>query len=220
MENIVVDDFIVVEDGKRLFESKIMPINGTRLSYRIDNPRGEAGPGNQRHIHIIAKSGELFAMNVDGSAHDGCHGVQIPDTVVDFIKKKGFSVPDNHIIEMVNVDMPIHLLVEDRECEEKKACLLTISVKELKDMCGILAVVVNVAKSFKIGIADYNTLVHLPEVNNIKILYKTNEKNYALFFFKDVVRFCQGESSFRGGCNLIGKNGMLMTPYVVYITWE
>lgn len=71
MEDVVVDDFIVIENEKKLFESKIMPINGTRLSYRIDNPRDEARPGNQRHIHVIAKNGELFAMNVDGSAHDG-----------------------------------------------------------------------------------------------------------------------------------------------------
>ena len=50
-------------------------------------------------------------MNVDGTAHDGCHKVKIPQVVNDFMVKKGFKVPADGIIEFYNAGSS-HLLLE------------------------------------------------------------------------------------------------------------
>lgn len=77
------------------------PIPNTKFSYRFDKPRGEPGPGNLKHAHIYSKGKEIFAMNVDGTAHDGFHHVEIPSEVGDFLRNKGFHVPDDNIIEVL-----------------------------------------------------------------------------------------------------------------------
>lgn len=102
---MIVDSVIITEElyaERNLDEAKqINPIiPGTKYTYRIDIPFGEQRPGNQKHIHVLAKNGnELFAMNVDGTAHDGYHKVQIPQDVRTFLFDKGFSLPPNNIIE-------------------------------------------------------------------------------------------------------------------------
>ncbi len=78
------------------------PVPGTHYVYRIDPSRGTPGPGNLRHVHIYNKGKQIFAMNIDGTAHDGCHKVKIHKDLVDFLKKKGFTIPADNLIEMVN----------------------------------------------------------------------------------------------------------------------
>ena len=106
----VVDGIIICDDielegipGELIVEKKdkFPQIPGTRYSFRKDNPRGIPGPGNQQHIHIYAPDKtELFAINIEGSAHDGCHGAKIPEDIALFLKSKGFIVPSNRIIEL------------------------------------------------------------------------------------------------------------------------
>lgn len=105
----VVDGFITYDDiqlegthGKLIVEKKdkFPQIPGTRYSFRKDNPRGISGPGNQQHIHIYAPDNtQLFAINIDGTAHDGCHGAKIPEDVAQFLLSKGYKVPEDRIIE-------------------------------------------------------------------------------------------------------------------------
>lgn len=105
----VVDRIIICDDielegipGELIVEKKdkFPQIPGTRYSFRKDNPRGIPGPGNQQHIHIYAPDKtELFAINIDGSAHDGCHGAKIPEDIALFLIDKGIKVPANRIIE-------------------------------------------------------------------------------------------------------------------------
>lgn len=82
-EVVIVDELILFTENEDaplldlpelIFEKEAgRSLKGTKYTYRIDNPRGEAGTGNQRHIHVLLKNKEVFAMNVDGSAHDGPH---------------------------------------------------------------------------------------------------------------------------------------------------
>lgn len=105
----IVDGAVICEDiplegshGDLIVEKKdkFPQIPGTRYSFRKDNPRGIPGPGNQQHIHIYAPDNkQLFAINIDGSAHDGCHGAKIPEEIAKFLISKGFNVPENRIIE-------------------------------------------------------------------------------------------------------------------------
>lgn len=110
LENVIVDSVILTEVANDrvdksgfIVEAKVLydPVPGVKkYSYRIDKQQGEGGPGRQRHIHIFYNNEELFAMNVDSTAHDGHHQVRIPDELSSFLKKKGFPLPPNSIIEL------------------------------------------------------------------------------------------------------------------------
>ena len=94
LENVIVDNIIVTEEvnnriGKDglIIEAKTVfnPIPGVKhYTYRIDKQLGDGGPGRQRHIHILYNGKQLFALNADLSAHDGCHWVKIPNEIVPF----------------------------------------------------------------------------------------------------------------------------------------
>ena len=87
-----------------LLEQKrsLIPVPGTKYMARIDPPRGIPSPGNLKHVHLYNRGQELFAMNVDGSAHDGYHKYVIPNNpkLMDFLRQKGFIIPKDNLIEM------------------------------------------------------------------------------------------------------------------------
>jgi len=58
-------------------------------------------PQGQEHIHVYAKNNQLFALNIDGSAHDASHQTQIPRRVADAIRAKfpAFNLPNDNFIE-------------------------------------------------------------------------------------------------------------------------
>lgn len=57
-------------------------------------------PGKE-HIHVFAKGRAIFALNIDGTAHDNSHGVKIPNKVADAIRThfQKFILPPNNLIE-------------------------------------------------------------------------------------------------------------------------
>lgn len=104
VDDITLDEVLMTEmedlsEGKDHF-SKVL---GTTYTYRIDKPRGIPGPGNLKHIHLYAKDKkQVFAMNLDGSAHDGYHQVEITKEIASFLRNKGFTVPANNLIEWID----------------------------------------------------------------------------------------------------------------------
>ena len=64
--------------------------------YRID--KGDGRPGNQTHIHVLTKHGQLFAMNIDGTTHDGSKA-QLSKKDMKTLKELGFAVPTDGILE-------------------------------------------------------------------------------------------------------------------------
>ena len=92
------ESFINLLEQKRTF----IPVPGTKYLARIDPPRGIPSPGNLKHVHLYNRGRELFAMNVDGSAHDGYHNYVIPNNprLMDFLRQKGFIIPKDNIIEI------------------------------------------------------------------------------------------------------------------------
>lgn len=81
---------------KTLLESKCGKIG--QYTYRIDGAHSEVG---FPHIHVLLKGNELFALNIDGSAHDGSHGVRIPNVIKDALPKifPSCKIPENGMIE-------------------------------------------------------------------------------------------------------------------------
>jgi hypothetical protein len=53
------------------------------------------------HLHVYEKNNELFAINKNGTAHDGSHGVTIPLKVFNAIttQRPDWIIPQNRIIE-------------------------------------------------------------------------------------------------------------------------
>lgn len=91
---------VMAPDGPKLvLESKYGNVG--QYTYRIDPPHN---PENgQTHVHFMEKGNEIFALNMDGSAHDGWHGVRIKNKILDALPKimPGITLPKNGIIECV-----------------------------------------------------------------------------------------------------------------------
>ncbi len=115
----VVFDAIYFDSEKEVMDSSLLlemhhsPIPGfKKYGFRIDIPFGEQRPGNQKHMHVYVKDHQIFAINADGSAHDGYHNVAIPNEIVPFLKSKGITIPANNIIECIVSPQHQEYLVE------------------------------------------------------------------------------------------------------------
>jgi len=80
-------------------------IPGTRNSYRQD--KINTSTQTQKHSHIYAKpkgSGkELYAVNIDGSGHDGASGKKIPDDHANYFRSIGYSILPSNILEWISI---------------------------------------------------------------------------------------------------------------------
>ena len=74
-----------------------IPLGG-QYSAQLHNPHSAVG---QHHLHIYAKNNKLFAMNIDGSAHDNSHGRRVPNRVAAAIAQQfpQFKLPKDNLIE-------------------------------------------------------------------------------------------------------------------------
>lgn len=87
---------------------------GKGIEVRFDRDRAHQPPDpNKDHIHVFCKNKQLFALNRDGTAHDGCHGVYISQRVADKIKDEfpDFNIPEDRFIE--SLDIVNHVLAEE-----------------------------------------------------------------------------------------------------------
>jgi len=64
-------------------------------------------PYGKNHIHVYLRNNEIFALNSDGTAHDGYHGIPIPKRVANAIPTffPSYQLPPKNLIE--NFDIPI-----------------------------------------------------------------------------------------------------------------
>lgn len=79
---------------------------GSNNSYRQD--AGNTNTMTVRHSHVYAKlngkGAQLYAVNWDGSGHDGSSGLTIPATHADHFRSLGYAIPDTNILESVDID--------------------------------------------------------------------------------------------------------------------
>ena len=74
----------------------------TSYLYRIDI--GQNIPGKERHIHVYdQKFNQLYAMNIDGTSHDGSKWV-LSKKEKKFYSSIGFAYPENGILEWYEAD--------------------------------------------------------------------------------------------------------------------
>lgn len=100
LDNYVLHIFISTDDQSTApineAKQKGTPLRGiySTIHHKVPSPGKE-------HIHVYAKNYHLFALNIDGTAHDNSHGIQIPNKVADAIRTNfpSFILPSNNLIE-------------------------------------------------------------------------------------------------------------------------
>lgn len=106
------DDFYI-----RIKTTKLVALHQDSLSFQIqlnsvysvredqDKSHIPADP-NKKHIHVMKKGKEIFAINKDGSAHDGSAGKIIPREIYNILKQRypGFNFPSDRVIKFMTTD--------------------------------------------------------------------------------------------------------------------
>ena len=82
-------------------------IPGTKNSY-TEHP-ASTSTLTQKHAHVYAKpqggGKQLYAVNLDGSGHDGSEGSRISEKHAAYFRDLGYKVPENNILETVSLDV-------------------------------------------------------------------------------------------------------------------
>lgn len=77
----------------------------TQMSARFD--KGNTNTLTKDHAHVFAKPNglgkQLFAINVDGTGHDGSSGTAIPKKVGEFLITNGYAIPLNYVVESMSL---------------------------------------------------------------------------------------------------------------------
>ncbi len=97
-EHIISDQMMGL---KLLLEKKEIDL-GNRYSARFDRDTAHQPPKPEKdHIHVFKKGKEIFAINRDGTAHDGWHNVMIPGAIFNILQNKfsSFNFPQSRLIE-------------------------------------------------------------------------------------------------------------------------
>jgi len=80
-------------------------IPGTNNSYRED--RINSSSKTIKHSHVYArpkgKGRQLYAVNYDGSGHDGSRGTLMPQSHADYFRSRGYDILKNNMIECINI---------------------------------------------------------------------------------------------------------------------
>lgn len=98
----IVQDQGTPEPGLLLEHERYKQIPKTNRWVRYD--AANTNTKTQDHVHVFqGKNRELYAINRDGSAHDGSKA-QIGKRDIQYLKSMGFNPPDNGILEWKTLD--------------------------------------------------------------------------------------------------------------------
>ncbi len=100
----------IIDKAEQLLETDLVDlfehqtyknIPGTKSSYREDPANTNTMTG--KHAHVYAKpkgkGHQLYSANKTGSGHDGSSGTEIPCRHAEYFRSKGYSIPDDNILE-------------------------------------------------------------------------------------------------------------------------
>lgn len=73
----------------------------TNLTYRYDSEN--TNTKTKDHIHVFSKNNQLYAINIDGTAHDGSKA-KLSSKEIKFLKSIGFTPPTAGILEWITLD--------------------------------------------------------------------------------------------------------------------
>lgn len=99
VEDFCVHILFAPADNGVLEEAKHHGISlGGKYSAQLHKAHSMVG---KEHIHVYEKNNQLFAMNIDGTAHDNSHKTRIPNRVANAITQHfpQFILPKDNLIE-------------------------------------------------------------------------------------------------------------------------
>lgn len=137
IDTLYVDSSLAIEPEKQslIIEGKTLQVGKTKYWYRIDKPFGEPRPGNREHMHgFIRKKKsfrDIFAVNKDGSAHDGWHNTSIPTDFNPILNANGFRIPKGNLIEMVLQPAQNDKLLLESKSSDKEFSLSKVEITEV-----------------------------------------------------------------------------------------
>jgi len=73
----------------------------TNFNYRYDT--GNTNTKTSDHIHVFSKNNQIYAINIDGTPHDGSKA-RLGSKEVKFLKSIGFTPPANGLLEWITLD--------------------------------------------------------------------------------------------------------------------
>lgn len=76
--------------------------NSPVMTYRID--KGDGTPGRQTHVHVFMKGQQLYAINMDGSPHDGSKA-KLSKKSIETLKALGVTPPEDGLLEWIEKNM-------------------------------------------------------------------------------------------------------------------
>jgi hypothetical protein len=88
-----------------------IPLGGP---YSAKYHKAHTRPGED-HIQVYMKNNKVFALNINGTAHDRSHGVRIPNRVARAIKQRfpNVKLPKDNIIENIVLIDDLNWLTEE-----------------------------------------------------------------------------------------------------------
>jgi hypothetical protein len=86
----------------QLFEHEVYKlIPDTKNSYREDS--GNTTTKTIKHSNIYARpkggGNQLYAVNTDGTGHDGSSGIEIPSSHANYFRSKGYKINTDNLLE-------------------------------------------------------------------------------------------------------------------------
>jgi hypothetical protein len=101
-----------IEEELLLEWNQYQKIPKTNLNYRYDV--GNTNTKTQDHIHVFSKENQLYAINKDGTKHDGSKA-QLGNKEIKFLQSKGFTPPVDGILEWYTLNKAIDYEAVDVE---------------------------------------------------------------------------------------------------------
>ncbi len=102
--NLVVDENVLLESKQSiLLEEKFEKVRGSQITARYDSP--SLNIKTDGHHHFLLRGNELYAVNNNGKAHHKANGgMTIDKSVADHLLAKGVPVPNNRILEFIEIE--------------------------------------------------------------------------------------------------------------------
>jgi hypothetical protein len=109
VETIQVDGYLLIiffENSLELLTEAIRKGRELIKNYTYNIHQRHADP-NLKHMHVYERGKKIFAINIDGTAHDKSHKIRIPNKVADAIRKKHpeFQIPKDNFIENLKTSL-------------------------------------------------------------------------------------------------------------------
>ena len=98
--NAILSEMATLQKSHLLLEHETYKKFGNSpvITYRVD--KGDGTPGRQTHVHVFLKGKQLYAINMDGTPHDGSQA-KLSKSAIKFLETLGVTPPKDGLLEWI-----------------------------------------------------------------------------------------------------------------------